>query len=132
MSDDSLHLAPTRGLHAACGVLLSQVDATTDIARVDCHRCVAAHENGGRRIRYGITCVHKDGERRLYGPAQGRHLWDTREAAEAWLAAAMVTNGPDRLPSIMGEQSRGTFRADAFDCYAHGDPIGIYPKGDES
>ena len=78
-------------------------------------------------IRYNITCINKAGHRVLAAPAnQGHYFYDTREAAQAWLDACFQNTGEDRLVSIWGEQSRGTFRVDAFDCYENGDAKGIY------
>jgi hypothetical protein len=54
----------------------------------------------------------------------------TKEDAEAYLVTLFATNGEDRLVEVCGEQARGTFRVDPFDCYDHGDPKGIYVDGD--
>lgn len=81
-------------------------------------------------ILYGISFVDKLGLRCLLGPAQGRCMYRTREDAERDLEQ-LLQNGEGRLVDVCGERSRGTFRVDAFDCYDHGDPKGIYVKEEE-
>lgn len=78
------------------------------------------------RVLYNVSCVGKDGLRVLFGANQGRYMHETREGAETFLAALMTNTGEDRLVDIMGERARGTFRVDAFRCYASGDAKGIY------
>jgi len=75
---------------------------------------------------YQVTYVQKDGLRTLMGAAQGRLMHHSREAAEEFLVALLQNNAEDRLVSVFGEQARGTFRVDAFECYDHGDPVSIY------
>jgi hypothetical protein len=79
--------------------------------------------------RYAITCIHKDGERKLIFDAQARHLYDDQIGATAALEAFMRESG-ERLVVIYGEQARGTFRVDPFECWPNGDPAGIYAKSD--
>lgn len=80
------------------------------------------------RIRYNITFMSKSGLRTLLGAAQSRVMHDTRESAEKHLAALLTNTGEDRLAEIFGEQSRGTWRVDPFECYSNGDPKTIYAK----
>lgn len=75
---------------------------------------------------YQISFIGRNGLRTLMGPAQGRHMHPTRDAAEEFLGSLMTNTGVARLLDIYGEQSRGTFRVDAFQCYDNGDPMGIY------
>jgi hypothetical protein len=93
-------------------------------------RHIAAYETKGR-TRYNITCRLKNGLRGLFGCNQARFFHDTREEADGWLAAFFKNSGEDRLCSIAGEQARGTFRVDAFDCYENGDAKGIYVDEEE-
>lgn len=79
-------------------------------------------------IRYNVSYINKDGDRVLFGPNQGRHFSDTRAEKEAWLQACLENTGEDILVHICGNQSRGTFRVDPFDCYENGDAVGIYVK----
>lgn len=78
---------------------------------------------------YNISFVDRDGLRKLVGPNQGRYFKATREEAAEHLAAFEgPTNGEERLASIFGRQAIGTFRVDAFECYDHGDAVGIYVR----
>lgn len=77
-------------------------------------------------ILYNVTFVDKLGLRTIVGPAQGRFMKKTREEAEQYLKDLIANNDEDRILSIYGQQSKGTFRVDPFDCYDHGDPKGIY------
>jgi len=79
-------------------------------------------------IRYNITFVYKNGLRGLLGANQGRYFHDTRESAEAHLKAVLENNSEEKLLSICGEQAKGTFRVDPFDCYEKGDAKGIYVR----
>lgn len=81
-------------------------------------------------ILFNISYLGKDGLRTLFGPAQGRCMCKTREEAEEKLRAFM-TESEERLVQIYGEQSRGTFRVDPFECWDHGDPKGIYVTEEE-
>jgi hypothetical protein len=76
--------------------------------------------------QYQVSFVDKLGLRTLLGPAQGRCMHPKREQAEQHLRDLFANTGEDRLVDICGAQARGTFRVDAFECYDHGDPIGIY------
>lgn len=82
------------------------------------------------RILYNVSFVDRDGYRKLLGPNQGRCMKETREEAEGQLAA-LLRESADRLVDVCGPRSRGTFRVDAFRCYDHGDPMGIYVEEDE-
>jgi hypothetical protein len=82
-------------------------------------------------ILFNISYVGKDGIRTLFGAAQGRCMCKTREEAEQKLRDIITTNGEDRVVEIYGEQSRGTFRVDPFECWDHGDPKGIYVTEEE-
>ena len=75
---------------------------------------------------WNVTFINKHGLRTLFGPAQGRHMHETRDKAEEFLGSLMTNSGVARLLSICGEQSVGTFRVDSFECYDHGDPKTIY------
>lgn len=78
-------------------------------------------------IRFGVTCIDIDGNRKLAVPAQARHLYDRREDAEEWLRAVLARpDNLDRLRQIHGPQALGTYRVDPFDCWEHGDPKGIF------
>lgn len=77
-------------------------------------------------IRYNVTHIQRDGLRVLLGPAQGRFMKDTREEAEESLRALLASNSSERLASLYGQQSIGTFRVDSFECWDHGDPKRIY------
>lgn len=78
------------------------------------------------RTLFQITYINKYGLRTLLGAAQGRHMHHGREAAEEFLAALLANNAEARLVEVFGEQSRGTFRVNPFECYDHGDPVSIY------
>lgn len=78
------------------------------------------------RALYNITFTNRDGLRTIFGHAQARYMHDTREAAERHLADIMRNSGEPRLLDICGQQARGSFRVDAFECWDHGDPKGIY------
>lgn len=83
------------------------------------------------KTMFNLSCLNADGDRVLVGAAQGRHMHETRESAEAYLAAFLENNSDERLASIFGRHALGTFRVDAFECYDHGDPIGRYVKEGE-
>jgi hypothetical protein len=87
---------------------------------------VSADERHGV-ILYNISYIDRHGLRVLLGPAQGRCMYRTAEAAAAHLTA-LLEESEERLVSVCGEQARGTFRVDPFDCWDHGDPKGIYVK----
>jgi hypothetical protein len=73
-----------------------------------------------------VTYINKTGLRTLLGPAQGRHMFHSREDAEDFLEALANNTGFDRLAQIYGPQCVGTLRVDSFECYDHGDPVSIY------
>lgn len=77
-------------------------------------------------ILFNLSFIDKNGLRTLVGPAQGRYMKLTREEAEGHLKDFLANNTEERLVSIFGKQAIGTFRVDAFDCWDHGDPKGIY------
>lgn len=77
-------------------------------------------------ILYNISFMNKNGLRTLVGTNQGRFFKKTREEAESHLHDFLTNNTEERLASIYGAQSVGTFRVDPFDCYDHGDAKGIY------
>ncbi len=83
------------------------------------------------KTMFQVTCITKQGLRCLIGAAQGRNMHETREAADTWLAAFLANNSTDRLASIYGAQALDTFRVDPFECYDHGDPVGIYVEQTE-
>jgi len=78
------------------------------------------------RTLYQVTYTAKNGLRILLGAAQGRHMHPSREDAEAFLSVLLQNNQEEKLASVFGPQSRGTFRVDSFECYDHGDPVSIY------
>ena len=77
---------------------------------------------------WNVSFVNRDGNRTLFGPSQGRHMKETREEAEVFLRALIENTGEARLIAICGDQAKGTFRVDAFECHEHGDPVGRYVK----
>ena len=88
-------------------------------------RAIEAYERPGRAM-WNVTYLNpKTGLRTLMGPAQGRCMYESREAAEKHLQDLLGAS-EDRLVDIYGEGTRGTFRVDVFDCYDSGDPKGIY------
>lgn len=80
------------------------------------------------KVMFNISFIDKCGERILLGPNQGRFFSASPAEKEAWLKACFKNSGEDKLVDICGEQSRGTFRVDAFDCYDHGDAVSRYPR----
>lgn len=85
-----------------------------------------ARDHASRKTLYNVSYILPNGLRTIMGPAQGRHMKATREEAEETLAAILANNSPDRLLSIFGPRFIETARVDAFECYGHGDPVGIY------
>jgi hypothetical protein len=77
-------------------------------------------------VRFQVSYITRDGLRQLLVPAQGRRMFITLEGAEAWLGTFLVNNTRERLQSIYGEAAIGTFRVDAWECWSHGDPKGIF------
>ena len=77
-------------------------------------------------VRYAITHINADGYRILSYAAQGRNMHASRDKASAWLSSMLTNNSQSTLESVHGKQATGTYRVDAFDCYDHGDPKGIY------
>jgi len=74
---------------------------------------------------FNITYINKIGLRTIFGAAQGRCMHETRASAERLLADFLLLS-ERRMIDVCGEQARGTFRVDAFECWPHGDPKGIY------
>ena len=70
------------------------------------------------------TLEEPDGLRVLAFANQGRNHFDTREAAEAHIAATMnpATNCADTLRSVFGDVTKA--RVDSVECYDHGDAVG--------
>ena|SRR5579864_760169 len=80
----------------------------------------------GSKFLWNVTYVNKIGLRTMLGPKQGRCMKNSRQEAEEYLAAVMKNSGEQRLVDVCGEQARGTFRVDEFECYPHGDPKSSY------
>jgi hypothetical protein len=83
-------------------------------------------------ILWNISFIDKNGLRTMLGPMQGRFMKQTRAMAEKHLKDIFTYTGENRLVEICGEQARGTFRVDAFDCWNHGDPKSIYVAEDKA
>lgn len=83
------------------------------------------------RTRYAVSFINKDGMRQVWS-MQGRSLRDTREEAEAQLAAVFEcgVNHADTLRRHYGDVN--LVRVDPVECYAHGDPCGLYIADPES
>jgi hypothetical protein len=76
-------------------------------------------------IRYVVTYINKDGVRELAHAMQGRHTYETPEAAQAWIDAATQNNSADTLRSVYGNVSKLAVRP--CHCWpVHFDPIGRY------
>lgn len=52
--------------------------------------------------RWVVTHINKDGARTLSCPMQGRHTWETRELAQAWLDAVRKNTDADTLVQLYG------------------------------
>jgi hypothetical protein len=74
--------------------------------------------------RYAITKVNKNGMRTLAFANQGRHHFDTEDAAYEMLRAITGTNSLETLHSVYGDIKLMEVRP--VECYEHGDAIGIY------
>lgn len=72
---------------------------------------------------YNLTFITASGARAMVGARQGRHMKATREEAESYLAEFLKNNSEERLVSVYGKASIGSFRVDPFECFDHGDPI---------
>jgi len=79
--------------------------------------CIA--HRAEHRIRYGVSILNQDDKRCLLGPNWSTSLWDTPALAQAWLDAAR----PDLAARIARHE---TCQINAFDCYWHGEAIGIF------
>ncbi len=73
------------------------------------------------RMRFAITHANKDNLRVLTFANQGRNHYDTREAAEASLAAF---RGPQGLPRVLTPEQVASLEAIEVECYGHGDALG--------
>ena len=73
-------------------------------------------------IRYAITHVNRDGMRGLTRANQGRNHFDTREAAEGFIAAMKRNNSP----GILLQMYNDTLEVREVDCYEHGDAKGVW------
>lgn len=78
------------------------------------------------KTMYQVTCRNRDGLRVMITPNQGRHMHETRAKADDWMESFLENNTTERLSNVYGPRSLGTFRVDAFECYDHGDAVGIY------
>lgn len=76
----------------------------------------------GGVTRYAVTHVNKDGMRGLTFANQGRNHFDTREAAEQYIAA-MKKNNPAKLITDM---YRDSLEVRPVECYWHGDAKGVW------
>lgn len=81
------------------------------------------------KTSFNVSYINRHGDRVLFGANQGRHFSDTREEKEEWLKECFENTGEEKLVRMLGEQSRGTFRVDAFECYDNGDAKSVYVKG---
>ena len=72
------------------------------------------------KTMYAITHVGRDGLRTLTRANQGRNHFETREAAERYLAAMLANNSPDTLRDFPQMEVR------PVKCYEHGDAVGVY------
>lgn len=76
--------------------------------------------------RYAITHVNKDGARTLTFANQGQNHYDTRDAAERALKV-FVDDGSLRAKVL--HEMADTLAVRPFDCYGHGDAVGIFFHG---
>lgn len=76
-------------------------------------------------VKFAATYVDKKGQRTLMTAAQGRHMWDTAEEAQAWIDAVIANRDAVTLQSLFGDPS--TFQVRAVACYlGHLDPMGVF------
>lgn len=89
-------------------------------------------EKDGRYIRYSVTCIGRNGERKFAMPSNQRHnFWDKYEDAERWLKACLdQPDNIERLRQIHGDQATGTFEVSAFECYSYGEAKSLNPLGE--
>ena len=73
---------------------------------------------------FAITNIKPDGSRGLALANQGRHHFETKEAAEEFLKAILTNNSQDTLKSVYGDISK--MRVDPIECYWHGDAKRVY------
>lgn len=78
------------------------------------------------KTMYQVTCRKSNGLRGIITAAQGRHMHATKADADNWMESFMASNTTERLAAVYGQQALGTFRVDAFECYDHGDSVGIW------
>ncbi len=74
-------------------------------------------------IRWGVSYLNAEGDRVLFGAAQGRRLYDSRAECQAWIDAARE-NSPHQLRSLLLVSEVSTLAPARFDCWDHGDPKG--------
>jgi hypothetical protein len=73
--------------------------------------------------RYVVTHIGRNGLRTLAHAAQGRHTFETAQAAQEWIDAALAVNSGDTLASLYGLP----LEVRPCECYAgHFDPVGVY------
>jgi hypothetical protein len=71
--------------------------------------------------RFVLTYINKDGMRQLFGAAQGRNTYATKEEAENRLKAVLTNNSEDTLKNYPKMEVR------PCECWPiHFDPKGIY------
>lgn len=86
-------------------------------------RCLAAHDQAV--TRYVPTYVNRNGMRTLIGAAQGRHTFDSVQAAQHWLDAVTKNTSSDTLRQLYG--AAPNYQVRECLCWpGHFDPIGIY------
>lgn len=75
--------------------------------------------------RYVPTYVNRDGMRTLVLACQGRDTFETEQAAQEWLNAAVTNNSADRVREVWGDNPR--FEVRPCPCWpGHFDPKGVY------
>lgn len=62
-------------------------------------------------IRYVPTYVNQDGMRTLMRPAQGRHTFETPDAAQEWLDAVTANTSVDTIRQLWGNNPRFAVRS---------------------
>lgn len=78
-------------------------------------------------ILFAVTHVGRDGLRVLSRTAQGRDMFQSREAAEVWMREVLENTPPDTIRQVWGPNALGTFEVRECECWdGHGDPRGIY------
>lgn len=82
--------------------------------------------NTNDKTLFALTHVNEYGHRRLTRANQGRNHFETKEKGEEYLATFLKNNSQERLDSVFGKCSAGTFEIRPVLCYHHGDAKGIY------